>query len=53
VSYDVYRRWECLPGIVQLLYVNFARDRLSIISYSDDAIPAKVDTWADTVTALA
>ncbi len=37
----------------EIYYVNFARDRLSVTSYSDDAILAKVDTWADTVTALA
>ncbi|MCX6690372.1 MAG: hypothetical protein NTZ39_11900 [Methanoregula sp.] len=37
----------------EIYYVNFARDRMSVSSYSDDAILAKVDTWADTVTALA
>jgi hypothetical protein len=37
----------------EIYYVNFARDRISVTSYSDDAILAKVDTWADTVAALA
>ena len=37
----------------EIYYVNFARDRLSVTSYSDDAILAKVDTWADTVAGLA
>ena len=37
----------------EIYSVNFTRDRLSVSSYSDDAILAKVETWADTVTALA
>jgi len=32
--------------------VNFTRDRLIVSSSSDDAIPAKVDTRADPVTAI-
>ena len=37
----------------EIFYVNFACDRLSVTSYSDDAILGKVDTWADTIAALA
>jgi hypothetical protein len=37
----------------EIYYVNFARDQISVMFYSDDAILAKVDTWADTVAALA
>ena len=37
----------------EIYYVNFARDRLNVTSYSDDAVLGKVDTWADTVAALA
>jgi hypothetical protein len=33
--------------------VTFARDRVNLTSYSDDAIRTKVETWADTVAALA
>jgi hypothetical protein len=33
--------------------VTFSRDRVSLTSYSDDAIRTKVETWADTVAALA
>lgn len=33
--------------------VTFARQQLRISSYSDDAIVATVETWADTVPALA
>ena len=44
---------KCHDANGELYFVNFARDRISITSYSDDAILAKVDTWADGVTALA
>jgi hypothetical protein len=33
--------------------VVFSRDVVTISSYEDDAIRAKVETWADTVAALA
>ena len=36
-----------------LYSLHFSRDRIIIASYSDDAIRAKVETWADTETALA
>ena len=44
---------RCHDANGELYYVNFARDRISVTSYSDDAILAKVETWADGVTALA
>ena len=37
----------------EVYMVNFSRQRISITSYSDDAIRTKVETWADTVPALA
>jgi hypothetical protein len=33
--------------------VNFSRDLVTLTSFSDDAIQSKVETWADTVPALA
>jgi hypothetical protein len=33
--------------------VNFSRNRVTLTSYSDEAIRTRVETWADTVTALA
>jgi hypothetical protein len=33
--------------------VAFTRDRVTVSSYSDDAILTAVETWADTVPALA
>ena len=44
---------RCHDANGEIYYVNFARDRMSVTSYSDDAILAKVDTWADTVAGLA
>jgi len=37
----------------ELYNVTFSRDRVTVQSYSDDAILAKVETWADTKPALA
>jgi hypothetical protein len=44
---------RCHDANGEIYYVNFARDRLSVTSYSDDAILAKVETWADSVPTLA
>jgi hypothetical protein len=33
--------------------LNFSRDRVTLTSYSDEAIRTSVETWADTVPALA
>jgi hypothetical protein len=32
---------------------HFSRDRIIIASYTDEAIRTKIETWADTETALA
>ena len=37
----------------ELFNITFSRGRLSLTSYSDEAIRTKVETWADTVAALA
>jgi hypothetical protein len=33
--------------------VTFGRSSVSLTSYSDDAIRTRIETWADTVAALA
>jgi hypothetical protein len=37
----------------ELYMVNFSRNQVTLTSYSDDAIRTQVDTWADTIPALA
>ena len=44
---------RCHDANGELYMVNFSRDRVTITSYEDDAIRTKVETWADTVAALA
>ncbi len=44
---------NCRDPNGELYRVTLSRDRLNVSSYSDDAILATVETWADTVTALA
>ncbi|MCX6690943.1 MAG: hypothetical protein NTW33_02535, partial [Methanoregula sp.] len=44
---------KCHDPNSEIYTVTFTQDQISISSYSDDAILAKVETWADTVTALA
>jgi hypothetical protein len=44
---------KCHDPNGELYMVNFSRDRVTITSYSDDAIQTKVETWADGVPALA
>ena len=44
---------KCHDAGGEIYMVNFSRQRISITSYSDDAIRTKVETWADTVPALA
>ena len=44
---------KCHDPSGEIYMVNFTRDRVAISSYSDDAIRAKVETWADSVQALA
>jgi len=36
-----------------LFFVSIARDRLTVASYTDDAILKRVETWAETVPVLA
>ncbi|MFA6364033.1 hypothetical protein [Methanoregula sp.] len=35
-----------------LFFVSVARDRMTVASYTDDAIRKKVETWADTVPGM-
>jgi len=44
---------RCHDANGELYNVTFTRDRVTLASYSDDAIRTKVETWADTVAALA
>jgi hypothetical protein len=44
---------KCHAASGEIYYVSFARDRVSVSSYSDDAIVTTLETWADTVAALA
>ena len=44
---------RCHDANGEIYMVNFSRDRVTITSYSDDAIRTNVETWADTVAALA
>ncbi|MCK9631374.1 MAG: hypothetical protein M0R30_06995 [Methanoregula sp.] len=34
-------------------YLNFSREQVTLTSFSDEAIRSRVETWADTVAALA
>ena len=43
----------CHDANGELYMLNFSRTRVSLTSYSDEAIRTAVDTWADTVPALA
>ena len=44
---------RCRDPNGELYFVVFGRDSMSITSYADDAIRTKIETWADTVAALA
>jgi len=44
---------KCHDASGEIYYVAFSRDRVTVSSYSDDAIRTAVETWADTVAALA
>jgi hypothetical protein len=50
-TYSATLKCRDLNGEIYLVTLN--RDRVSLTSYSDDAICTKVETWADTVAALA
>ena len=44
---------KCHDTNGEIYLVNFSRDQLTLTSYEDDAIRTKVETWADSVPALA
>jgi hypothetical protein len=44
---------KCHDANGEIFMVTFTRQSVSLTSYSDDAIRTKVETWADTVAALA
>jgi hypothetical protein len=44
---------KCHDASGEIYMVTFGRESVSITSYSDDAIRTRVETWADTVPALA
>lgn len=44
---------KCHDPSGEIYMVNLTRTRVSLTSYSDEAIRTKVETWADGVTALA
>ncbi len=44
---------KCHDPNGELYSVTFSRDQVTLTSYSDDAIRTKVETWADSVAALA
>jgi hypothetical protein len=44
---------KCHDANGEIYMVTFGREQVSLTSYSDDAIRTKVETWADTVAALA
>ena len=44
---------RCHDANGEIYTVNFSRNRITITSYEDDAIRTNVETWADTVPALA
>ena len=44
---------KCRDPNGEIYMITFSRDRVNLTSYSDDAIRTKVETWADSVAALA
>jgi hypothetical protein len=44
---------KCHDANGEIYFVNFSREQVTLTSYSDEAIRSRVETWADTVTALA
>jgi hypothetical protein len=43
---------KCHDPTDELFYLNIARDRMTLTSYTDDAIRTKVEKWADSVPEL-
>ncbi|MFA5296199.1 MAG: hypothetical protein WC382_11845 [Methanoregulaceae archaeon] len=44
---------KCHDANGEIYYVSFGREQVRVSSYSDDTILATIETWADTVPALA
>jgi hypothetical protein len=44
---------KCHDANGEVYYVTFSRDQVRVSSYSDDAIRTRIETWADTIPALA
>jgi hypothetical protein len=44
---------KCHDANGEIYYVAFSREQITVSSYADDAILARVETWADTKPALA
>ncbi|MGA2120938.1 MAG: hypothetical protein ABSG49_02705 [Methanoregula sp.] len=44
---------KCHDANGEIYFVNFSRNQVTLTSYSDEAIRSRVETWADTVAALA
>jgi hypothetical protein len=44
---------KCHDPNGELYYLSFTRDRVTLSSYTDDAILSRIETWADTIPALA
>jgi len=44
---------KCHDANGEIYFVNFSREQVTLTSYSDEAIRSRVETWADTVAALA
>jgi len=44
---------KCHDANGEIYFVNFSRDQVTLTSFSDEAIRSRVETWADTVAALA
>ncbi|ADN36426.1 conserved hypothetical protein [Methanolacinia petrolearia DSM 11571] len=44
---------KCHDTNTEIYYVTFSRETVRVSSYQDDSILAKVETWADTIAALA
>ena len=53
-AHDTYAcTLKCMDANGEIYYVAFTRNAVRLSSYTDDAIRTNVDTWADTVAALA
>jgi hypothetical protein len=44
---------RCHDDNGEIYFVNFSREQVTLTSFSDEAIRSRVETWADTVPALA